>query len=391
MDVGSYTWTSATPTTGQIQIGAVSGSTRPVTITADSTRYAKMKASLKAGMHVRIDSWFAIVNGAPSFTDSSRTVRFSASTFGGSPPVTGVSIEVSLETDPDWGAWTTITPTTGDTYKYTTTGLDSGATYFFQVRAVNETASGQHSAMDSYKTRGISVSQQPPFALNVGDTGTYHIVLAVKPSSAVTVSVASSSEYVTASPASLTFTTANWDTPQTVTVTSLEGSHAGAIITHAAGSTDSAYNGMRVRDVRVYSRPIANAGPDKSAVENTEVTLSDDSVATFDPWAVCATRTPHDCSDAELGKPFKYEWSGPYQSTDADLTFTAPEVEDATTLSFTLKVTDSRGAAPLRHGLGHGDQLRAARHQDAGRRLRRVLAVHRAHVRGGHAGSVPHA
>ena len=51
----------------------------------------------------------------------------------------------------------------------------------------------------------------------------------------------------------MSFTAADWDAPQTVTVTALddhvaEGSHTGAV-THTASSADPAYNGVIVADV----------------------------------------------------------------------------------------------------------------------------------------------
>ena len=58
------------------------------------------------------------------------------------------------------------------------------------------------------------------------------------------------------SPASLTFTTANWNTAQTVTVTGVDdglddGDIAYSIVTAAATSSDGNYNGMNPSDVSV--------------------------------------------------------------------------------------------------------------------------------------------
>jgi hypothetical protein len=60
----------------------------------------------------------------------------------------------------------------------------------------------------------------------------------------------------TVSPASVTFTTANWLTPQTVTVTGVndsivDGNVAYTIVTAAATSTDTNYNGINASDVSV--------------------------------------------------------------------------------------------------------------------------------------------
>ena len=60
----------------------------------------------------------------------------------------------------------------------------------------------------------------------------------------------------TVSPASLTFTTANWNVPQTVTVTGVndrldDGNVAYTIVTAPATSTDATYNGVDASDVAV--------------------------------------------------------------------------------------------------------------------------------------------
>ena len=91
-------------------------------------------------------------------------------------------------------------------------------------------------------------------------------------------SIASDSQYITVSPpvspSSVTFTTTNWDTAQTVTVTSRNGSEPGAAITHTVTSNDAAYNGIDVDDVRVLSRPVANAGSNRTVDEGADVTLT---------------------------------------------------------------------------------------------------------------------
>ena len=66
-------------------------------------------------------------------------------------------------------------------------------------------------------TAGATVT---PTALTVteGSTGTYTVALATQPTAAVTVAVGGTSGDVTVDPSSLTFSTSNWGTPQTVTV-----------------------------------------------------------------------------------------------------------------------------------------------------------------------------
>ncbi|MDX1976691.1 MAG: ExeM/NucH family extracellular endonuclease, partial [Pseudanabaenaceae cyanobacterium bins.68] len=85
-----------------------------------------------------------------------------------------------------------------------------------------------------------------------GATDTYTIALNSAPTSDVTINFNTGSQ-VTVSPASLTFTSANFATPQTVTVTAVddalaEGLHTGTI-THTATSADAAYNNITIGSV----------------------------------------------------------------------------------------------------------------------------------------------
>jgi hypothetical protein len=88
-----------------------------------------------------------------------------------------------------------------------------------------------------------------------GDTDTFTVVLNTKPTANVTISLTSSDTTEgTVSPASLTFSTANWNVPQTVTVKGVDdliadGNIAYTIITGVAVSTDPAYNGINPPDV----------------------------------------------------------------------------------------------------------------------------------------------
>lgn len=86
-----------------------------------------------------------------------------------------------------------------------------------------------------------------------GATGTYTIVLTTLPADTVTITLATADGETTAAPSPLTFTVANWNTPQEVTVTAVddliaEGNHIG-VITHTATSADPDYNAIAVLDM----------------------------------------------------------------------------------------------------------------------------------------------
>jgi hypothetical protein len=85
-----------------------------------------------------------------------------------------------------------------------------------------------------------------------GATDSYTVVLDSEPTNDVEITIATDTQ-IDASPMTLTFTDANWDTPQEVTVTAVddsvvEGDHAGTI-SHIASSTDTGYDGISISDV----------------------------------------------------------------------------------------------------------------------------------------------
>ncbi len=103
---------------------------------------------------------------------------------------------------------------------------------------------------------GITVS--PVTGLTVteaGGTATFSVVLDAAPTANVTIALSvSDSTEGSLSAASLTFTTANWATPQVVTVTGVDdtfvdGSVAFTILTAAAVSSDGSYSGLNAADV----------------------------------------------------------------------------------------------------------------------------------------------
>ena len=120
---------------------------------------------------------------------------------------------------------------------------------------------------------GVTVD---PTALTVPEDGSatsdYTVVLDTVPTAEVTIAVASSDTLAaTVSSASLTFTTTDWNTAQTVTVTGVNDDAPGdriATVTHAPTSTDTTYNSV--------------------SIDSVTVTVEDDDTAglTFDPVSV---------------------------------------------------------------------------------------------------------
>lgn len=90
-----------------------------------------------------------------------------------------------------------------------------------------------------------------------GGTAQFTIVLDSAPTNNVTINLSSTiTSEGTVAPTSVTFTTGNWSTAQTVTVTGVDdavvdGNIAYTIVTAAATSTDGNYNGLNASDVAV--------------------------------------------------------------------------------------------------------------------------------------------
>jgi len=91
-----------------------------------------------------------------------------------------------------------------------------------------------------------------------GTSDTYTVVLTAEPTASVTVTPSGGTD-VNVSPTTLTFSTANWDTPQTVTVTWDEASGSSATVTNTATSSDSGYNGISISSVTVTITDAASA------------------------------------------------------------------------------------------------------------------------------------
>ncbi len=93
-----------------------------------------------------------------------------------------------------------------------------------------------------------------------GRTATFTVRLSSQPTADVTLTLSSSNvNEGTVSPASLLWTTENWDQPQIVTVTGVDDSVDDddvlyTIVTSAAVSTDSFYNNLAVDDVQVVNQ-----------------------------------------------------------------------------------------------------------------------------------------
>lgn len=100
----------------------------------------------------------------------------------------------------------------------------------------------------------VNVSSSTLAATEGGIGDSYTLVLNEQPTADVTIAINPNSQ-VAVTPSSVTFTTLNWDVPQSVTVSAIndgvaEGAHTGTIA-HSVTSADSNYNGISVASVTV--------------------------------------------------------------------------------------------------------------------------------------------
>ena len=115
-----------------------------------------------------------------------------------------------------------------------------------------------------------------------GATDSYTIVLNTQPASSVTISIDPDVQ-ASVSTSSIIFTTVNWNTPQTVTVTADndnidEGAHT-STLSHTASSADGNYDEIVISDLTVDITDNDTAGITTSAI--SENTTEDEGTATF--------------------------------------------------------------------------------------------------------------
>ena len=127
----------------------------------------------------------------------------------------------------------------------------------------------------------VTVSESALTVTEEDTTGdTYTVVLDTQPTADVTVTVGGhASTDVTPTPASLTFTTTNWSTAQTVTVTAgndTDLTNDTVTLTHSAASTDPGYSGVTIGSVVVTV-----TDNDTARVTDVDVTSSPDSGDTY--------------------------------------------------------------------------------------------------------------
>ena len=137
------------------------------------------------------------------------------------------------------------------TITHTLTSNDANYRRISNIPSVAATvADNDTAAVTITESGGVSVTE----AAGADHTDTYTVVLDTVPSASVVIAIESvGTAAVTVSPASLRFTTTNWNTAQTVTVTGVDDNvdqgNRSVTITHTATSGDTNYNGISIAPV----------------------------------------------------------------------------------------------------------------------------------------------
>ena len=161
--------------------------------------------------------------------------------------------------------------------------VSESGVYYVQVKhsddAVNPLAGTYTVTVTDISAPAVLVSA-PTVLLDEGDTATYDVTLAAQPTAAVTVTVSTATgSGATVHPTTLNFTTSDWGTPQTVTVTGTQDADAadavGIVISHSAAGGD--YEGLT-------ATVLATVVDDESAgvtVSRANLDVNEDGSATY--------------------------------------------------------------------------------------------------------------
>jgi len=217
-----------------------------VSITDNDSAGVSVSPTTVSATEGGVDGSYDVVLTTPPASDVTISI-----TTGGEASTTPASLTFTTAT---WSVSQTVTVTAvddaaaeglhGDTVTHTATSSD-GAYDGISINNVSVSITDNDSAGVSISTGSVGVTEG-------GATDTYDVVLTTTPTATVTITIGAGGE-VAPAPSPITFTTGNWDVPQTVTVTAVDDGIAEGIhndtITHTAASVDPAYNGIAVSDV----------------------------------------------------------------------------------------------------------------------------------------------
>ena len=187
----------------------------------------------------------AVTSGAVgAATVSPATLTFSTSDWNSEQTVTVTGVDDFVDQSSDRSVTISHSATSSDTAYSGITIAD------VTVTVVDDDTTAGVSIIESSGSTAVSE------AAGTTNTDAYTVALASEPTASVTITVTSGDTgAATLSPATLTFSTTNWNTAQTVTVTGVDdfvtqSSDRSVTISHSSTSSDANYNGIAIADVR---------------------------------------------------------------------------------------------------------------------------------------------
>ena len=331
---------------GALPTGVTAGTTATVSITDDDTR----------GVTIDPTAFTALAGESYQYTivlDSELTGPVTVDISGHS----GTDLSVNP---------TALTFTAGgwDTPKHVTVTVDSSATAA-SVSLTHTVSGGDYGSVSADDVTvtivgqpqelviqiGVTASQQEMTVLE-GGSNTYSLVLSSAPTGDVTISVnVPTGNDLSASPASLTFTTSNWNTARTVTVSAAEDDDAIAddvvTITHATsggGYADTEVPGIRVTIFENDARGVT--------IAPTELTIGEGETGQY---TVVLDTLPSETVTVDIGGHFGTDVR---VSPASPLTFTTANWSQAQTVTVSAGEDEDTSADPavtLTHTVAGGD------------------------------------
>ena len=200
-------------------------------------------------------------------------------------------------------------------------------------------------------------------------TDTFTVVLDSQPTANVSIGLSSTdTSEGTVSPTSLTFTTANWDTAQTVTVTGVDdpvddGNQTYTIITAPASSSDPDYNGLNAADVSVTNNDDDNYGitvVPTSGLVTTEAGGTDTFTVVLDSQPTANVSIGLSSTNTSEGTVSPTSLTFTSANWDSEQTVTVTGVDDAIDdgdIAYTIITAPASSSDPDYSGLNADDTL----------------------------------
>ena len=347
-DEADVTLSHAVASTADANYNGIAAGSVTVSINDNDTAGVTISRTTLTIMEGSSDSYTVVLNTQPNGnvtitvsghagTDASldkTTLTFSATTWNTAQTVTVTAAE---DSDADDEANVTLSHAVASTADMDYNGISAGSVTV---------------SITENDTDGVTISETG-LTIEEGGSNSYTVVLDAQPDGTVTVNVSGhNGTDASLNKTTLTFSTANWDEPQTVTVTALEDDDADnetdVTLSHAVASTDAAYNVISAGSVTVS---ITDDDEDGVTVSKTTLAIEEGSSDTYtvvlkaQPAGDVTVISGHAGTDVSLDKT-TLTFSATTWSTAQTVTVTAGEDADSrdetdVTLSHTVASTDT--------------------------------------------------